>query len=270
MTRKKVFPMMYFFRSAGRSRFFPSPSSVPSARAHPREQLAPQAPARSAPRIHGSFLVRLCPKSLYASVPCARNSLATRTLLRVLVCAVVWFLACAIPQARAISPSVGFGVGTYGGGVSFYSGGPYSRHGRAYGGFHRAYRPYHHRHGGYAWNWIGLSVPLYPRRYYEQGSVVPVQPFPNVPANIGEVHAKPVPYSYPDQGLGLHTVRHPAQTGTPASPATEQGGLPHAGSRQPVIYPIMTHESREAWNRYQRWTHGGMSVRPGAPGAVSK
>ncbi len=105
-------------------------------------------------------------------------------------------------------------------------------------------------------------MPLRPRRYYEQGSVTPLQP------DIG-VHNPPVPHSYREEGLGLDRMQAPyeqkagqndGQGGLGLAGTVGQSALPHADALQPVIYPLMTRESREAWERYQGWVRGGVPV----------
>ena len=143
-------------------------------------------------------------------------------------------------------------------GLSLYSGSPY--YGHSYYGrpYHRGYHgrhPYYRRHRGFG-SWVGLGIPVYPtyqRRYYEQGSFVPSQPGVSPDA----IHREPVPFTYPDQGLGLGAPEDRPAGGRQEVPAFNETTAPS----QPTVYPVMTLESREAWNRYQRWVHGGVPVR---------
>ena len=162
----------------------------------------------------------------------------------------------ALALAFALFAGPGESSADVGMGLSLHSGSPY--YGRSYygwpryRGYHSGRHPYYRRHRGFG-SWVGIGIPVYPtypRRYYEQGSVVPGQP--GVSPDV--IHRAPVPFTYPDQGLGLG-----APEDRPAG-GQQEARTSTAAPSQPVVYPVMTLESREAWNRYQRWVHGGVPV----------
>lgn len=158
---------------------------------------------------------------------------------------------------------ISFGVGNYRGGPYW---GPAGYYGWPYGGFYHGYRPYHRR-GWYGGNWIEYRAPVYPRRYYEQGHIRPEQPYPDITGPVGDIHKAPIWQTYQEQGLGLDTIlpsggQQEAPAPDPAvSGAGPQGSLREAGQPQSVIYPVMTRESREAWERWQGWIRHGVPVK---------
>ncbi|MCL1940017.1 MAG: hypothetical protein FWG04_05085 [Desulfovibrionaceae bacterium] len=174
------------------------------------------------------------------------------------LCACLFAFSGALPQAQARGPFLGFGASYYGGGVSMYSGRPY------YGGYHRGHWP-RYRHHGYRGSWLGVGFPVYPRLYYEQGYVIPDQPFSYVPPQVqvdtGQAHLPPLRHSYQDIAPNLRSLFEPAPPADKTPPAAQAIAPPDAQA-QYIVYPVRARESREAWERAQRWFLGDVPRLP--------
>jgi hypothetical protein len=140
-------------------------------------------------------------------------------------------------QARTHGFTLGFGTAYHSGGWPYYGG---YRH-------HRGYWPRYHHHA-----WIG---PLYPYHYYEQRHAVPNQN--HVPADTERAHKPPLRQSYQDIAPALRSLFDPTPPATKnAAPPPAQATASLNAHEQHIVYPIRTRESREAWERAQRWYLG--------------
>ena len=146
-----------------------------------------------------------------------------------------------LPQAHAHGFSMSIGTGWHSG-LAYY--------GWPHGRYHRGWRLWPHYHA-----WFG--VPLYPRYYYEPPSA---PPRPSAPADASQAHKPPLQHRYLDISPSLHSLFAPTPPAAPsASPPTESSATasaPQNPHEQYIIYPIRGQESREAWERAQRWYLG--------------
>jgi len=173
------------------------------------------------------------------------SSLSVSLLLGMLLC--IFASPDALPQANAHRLSIGFGAAYHGGGASVCPSRPY--YGRPYVGYHRGYWPHYRHHP-----WFGLDVPVYPHRYYRHD-------IPNRshgPTDAELLRKPPLRQSYQDIAPNLRSLFEPAppvvQNAAPS--LSTQTVSPPDAHEQHIVYPIRTRESREAWERAQRWYLG--------------
>jgi len=167
-----------------------------------------------------------------------------------LACLLLGLLLCifvspgALPQAQAHGFSMSIGTG-------WHSGHPHYRWPH---GYYRGWGHWpHYRH--HAW----FGVPLYPRYYYEPWPGVPSRS--SAPADTAQAHKPPLRHRYQDIAPSLRSLFYPAPPAGKlpagsAATASTQTAAPQDTHEQYVVYPVRGRESREAWERAERWYLG--------------